>query len=306
MSQVSCLSEIFLFCNPIAGRGRGVAIARRLSAHLCGRGFAVREFFCPPATLTDHDLPGAMHERTAIVVGGDGTIRAVVQRLLVCCGDVSRLPPLLVVPVGTANLLARHLNLRWDLWNMEEAVVEAIVRKKIVFLDAARANERLFLLVAGVGFDAAVVHELDRRRSGAISLLSYIGPIASVLWRYAYPPLRVEVDGRCVFADEPALVFVGNVSQYGTGFPILIHARADDGLLDVCVLPCSSAGNVLRLAMLALSGDHVHEEGAVYVRGRSIRVDSPQPVPVQVDGETAGHTPLMIQLLQSRLPFIVQ
>ena len=77
--------------------------------------------------------------------------------------------------------------------------------------------------------------------------------------------------------------------EYGTGFPILTHAKSDDGLLDVCVLPCKSHADVVRLAMLAATGDHLHEEGVIYVQGRSVRIESPQPVPVQIDGDAAGH-----------------
>jgi diacylglycerol kinase (ATP) len=149
------------------------------------------------------------------------------------------------------------------------------------------------------------VHELDRLRSGPIDLTSYALPALLALQQYDYVPLRVEVDGDCICADQPGMAFVGNVSEYGTGFPILTDAKSDDGLLDVCVLPCKSRLDVLRLLMSAAAGEHVSEEGVIYARGRSIRIDSQRPAPVQIDGEAAGHTPLNIELLQSRLRFIV-
>ena len=62
---------------------------------------------------------------------------------------------------------------------------------------------------------------------------------------------------------------------------------------------------VVKLLMAVATGDHVHEEGVIYQKGRSIQIDSPQPVPVQIDGEASGHTPLSIELLPFRLPFIV-
>jgi len=93
--------------------------------------------------------------------------------------------------------------------------------------------------------------------------------------------------------------------QYGTGFPILPKARSDDGVLDVCVLPCSSRVQLIRWFLLAATGEHIGSEGVVYTTGQRVRVTSQSTVPVQIDGDPGGHTPLDIQMLPTRLPFIV-
>ena len=84
-------------------------------------------------------------------------------------------------------------------------------------------------------------------------------------------------------------------------------ARADDGVLDVCVLPCRSRGDVIRRFLKAAAGEHLRAEGVVYLKGRHVRIHSPSgaAVPIQVDGDPAGHTPAEIDLLPIRLPFIV-
>jgi diacylglycerol kinase family enzyme len=118
----------------------------------------------------------------------------------------------------------------------------------------------------------------------------------------------VQVDGRWVFGPEPGVVFVGNVPEYGTGFPMLPHARPDDGLLDVCAMPCANLPEAVRLFLLAAAGEHLQEEGVVYLKGKHVRVDAPTRaagVPVQIDGDAAGHTPLTVDLLPARLGLIV-
>ena len=118
----------------------------------------------------------------------------------------------------------------------------------------------------------------------------------------------VSVDGRVVYPGGPAVAFVGNVAEYGTGFPILTRARPDDGLLDACVLPVRSPVDLMKFAMLSTTGDHVREEGVVYAKGKRVRIEAINgsgPVPVQVDGDPAGHTPVEIDLLPARLGFIV-
>jgi diacylglycerol kinase family enzyme len=246
----------------------------------------------------------------AISIGGDGTLRGVAE-LLIRSFAVAEgrspdcIPPLLVVPLGTANLMGKHLGVDWHRRRFEESVLDAIRRRQTVLLDAARANGKPFLLMAGVGIDAAVVHQLARIRKGPIDLTSYVLPAALALQNYRYPPIRVIVDDAEVFAMSPGMAFVGNVPEYGTGFPILPMAKSDDGLLDVCVLPCASPQEAVQLVLQAAAGEHVNAEGVVYTKGRRVRIESSERIPVQVDGDAAGHTPVEIDLLPVRLPFIV-
>lgn len=298
--------EVFIFFNPIAGRGRGQAMADRIARSLTQAGIRVRSFGKHTSSIADQDLISEKPPLAAVAIGGDGTLRSVAERWLEFTnGDASRIPPLLVVPLGTANLMSRHLGLNWDSARLDQQATRLLLNRRISLLDTARANNRLFLLMAGVGIDAAVVHEMERLRRGPIDFTSYAMPAALALTNYDYPPLHVEVDGRCVWENQQAMAFIGNAREYGTGFPILTEAKSDDGLLDVCVLPCRSRVEVLHLMMAIATGDHLHQEGVVYTQGRSISVESTQSAPVQIDGEASGHTPVRIELLPSRLPFIV-
>lgn len=326
--------EVLIFANPIAGRGRGRGIVQRLEQRLSAEGYAVRALTRRPDEIPADELAGGA--RAAVVVGGDGTLRAVADRLAAVEGAAAvaaksltgagshptdpacptpdpasdpspalAVPPLLVVPLGTANLMGRHLGIRWRDATLEEQVTAAVNRRQVRCLDTGRANGRLFLLMAGVGFDAHVVHELSRVRKGPITYASYLVPAVQALMGYQYHPLRVVLDGKEIFPESPAVAFVGNVPEYGTGFPILPAARSDDGVLDVCVMPCRSPFDVLQLLMMSAVGEHVTADGVVYAKGRHVRIESGEPVPVQVDGDSAGHTPVELDLLPVRLPFIV-
>ncbi len=207
--------------------------------------------------------------------------------------------------MGTANLLGRHFGIRWRRSSVVEEVARTLSHHRIEEIDAARLNGELFLLLAGIGLDAQVVHELDKMRKGPIDYTSYVLPAALALAMYRYPALTVTVDGKTVARKMPAVAFVGNVKEYGTGFPILPMARADDGLLDVCVLPCANQKDLLFHLMRAVAGEHLQAEGAVYLKGKHVRVEAATPVPVQIDGDAAGYTPAEIDLLPERLAFIV-
>lgn len=129
--------------------------------------------------------------------------------------------------------------------------------------------------------------------------------MANALLSYRFHSLRVLADGMEVFSSRPAIAFVGNSPEYGTGFPVLPLADPRDRLLDLCVLPCHSLPELLQWSLSIMTGTHLTAKGVVSLRGRHFVIESSQPVPVQIDGDAAGHTPLAIDLLPTQLSFMV-
>jgi YegS/Rv2252/BmrU family lipid kinase len=295
------MSRVLVFANPIAGKGSAKAMALAIERKLKRDGQDAEAVFEKPEELTDAQI--AQGTSSVITIGGDGTIRGVAAR--VHAASPRKAIPMLIVPMGTANLLGRHLGIRWNRETVAAEVAQTLAHHRLIKIDAARANDELFLLMAGIGLDAQVVHELDRIRKGPIDYLSYVLPAATALAMYRFPALTVTVDGKKVAKNLPAVAFVGNVKEYGTGFPILPHARPDDGLLDICVLPCANPKDLVFHLMRAVAGEHLAAEGSVYVKGKHVRVDSEVAVPVQLDGDAAGHTPVEMDLMPVRLAFMV-
>ena len=299
------MKRLMLFANPIAGRGRGHAVAGDIATAARRRGWACEVCLDRCDLLSDAQIKAAAGCDALVTVGGDGTLAGVVARLSHTL-SAGQIPPICVVPLGTANLMSRHLRLNWSRTTLADEVTAAIAAGRTQALDLADANGQPLLLIAGVGLDAQVVHALDLLRTGPISRLSYVRPILQALGAYAFPPVTVDVDGRRLCTDRPALVFVGNVPEYGTGIPILSRARSDDGLLDICVLPCAGRVDLLHWVIHTTLQRHHRARGAIYTTGRSVRVEARTPVPVQIDGEPAGHTPVTFNLLPGRLTFIVR
>src|SRR5215212_5737391 len=98
---------VLIFANPIAGSGQGKVTAQKVAARLTRDGFEPRLVLSRPEYVEDSNLSGAS---AAVAIGGDGTVRGVARRLFAAMGE--KMPPLLVVPMGTANLLGRHLGTR--------------------------------------------------------------------------------------------------------------------------------------------------------------------------------------------------
>jgi diacylglycerol kinase family enzyme len=299
---------VLIFANPIAGRGRGASTARRLEGALRYAGYKPECVFDKPATAPiPHDRDPGEEVHAAISIGGDGTLRGVVSRLACYpqrCDHPP--PPMLVIPTGTANLMGTNLGINWSNTDLERRVVETLGAYRLVPRDAATANGTLFLVVTGAGLDGQIIHELERRRTGPISLLSYALPSALSLRNWKYPPITVEADGRRIFGPEPGMAMVGNIKEHGIGFSFLPHAIPDDGLLDVLAFPCRDVFQGFEQLLAAASGHLVENEGTVYLTARKARIiTTGEPVPVQADGEAAGFTPLEVELLPFQVPFLI-
>lgn len=298
------MKRVLLFANPLAGRGRGTKLLTSILPAIVERGFDVEA--CVEHAATFNVIPDDISRlHSVVVIGGDGTLRTVVERLGQIMG-FDRIPPILFIGLGTANLMQRHLQLTYPrAAALPKHVADLVERGNTTPIDVGETNGKLFLLMASCGFDAAVVHGVAEARTGPITMMSYVLPALSALRDADFVNVRVEVDDKIVHDAAPALVFVGNVPEYGTGFPVLKRANSQDGLLDVCVIPCRSRPGIALVAASTTVGLHQRLPGTIYTHGRQVRVTSERPLPMQVDGDAAGHTPADIRLLGQQVRFIV-
>lgn len=281
------LGMIAVIVNPISGGSSNAALVEAICARLRAAGERV-ELLETSRRGDARRFAGELDGDTRIVlaVGGDGTVNEVVDGLL------KRPIPLLIVPRGTENLLGRVLGVRAD----ADFVARAVRAGRVLPYDVGVANGRRFLCVSGVGFDGQVIVHLERARRGHIHHASYFWPILRTFLTWRWPPLRVEVDGRVVFEGR-GLAFVGNIWRYAIGLRILRDAKPDDGLLDVCCYACASRTRLLVHSARTLLARHVGTPGVTYVRGRQVRITAPDALPIEIDGESHGVTPIDYSIL---------
>jgi diacylglycerol kinase (ATP) len=159
------------------------------------------------------------------VWGGDG----MVQR----CADVlaGTGATMAVVPAGTANLLATNLGIPQEI----EGAVRVGLRGHHHVLDVGRVNGERFLVMAGVGFDAFMIRDADRKLKDRAGRAAYVWTGARHL-RDARVGTRIVVDGTTWFHDDASCVLVGNVGTIVGGLTAFEAARPDDGRLEVGVV----------------------------------------------------------------------
>lgn len=279
--------------NPKSGSGIGRHELVELVRELKRLAFRPRLFKSRERLADWVALPEIRRELACIVAaGGDGTVADVFNRHPGL--------PISILPLGTENLLARHLGLPRSGRDLARVIAGGHRRT----LDLCRMGDRRFVLMASAGFDADVICRLHDSRQGNISRASYVQPILESVRKYEYPEIRVWVD------DAPVpltgrLVVVVNVPIYALGLSVARCATGEDGVLDVRLFLRGSAFQMVRyLCNLAL-GTHEQLADVQSVRGRRVRIESDVPVPIQVDGDAAGWTPVEICVLPAALEVLV-
>ncbi len=237
-----------------------------------------------------------------IAVGGDGTVREVVQGLLSAgTGDV--FPALLIIPAGTGNssYLAQWGDLPWP-----EAVPAALSGNgsRRCLLDIARLVELDALVLLGACSGLIADALITVRSVPIVGRERYRIALARTAAEYVPYPGRVLVDGAVVHAGKTVLANVGGGRHRGGSYQVLPRSVLDDGLLDVCVI--GSEIDPVDVPDLTRNGAHLREPGVVYARGRRVTVERTdgEPLSFEHDGElrTGTATRFTLQVLPRVLP----
>jgi len=168
--------------------------------------------------------------------GGDGTVQRCIDAL---AGTGAALT---VIPAGTANLLASNLGVPKDL----ETAVDVGLFGTRRPLDVGRVNGERFAVMAGAGFDAAMIRDAKGAMKDRVGRLAYVWTGARALRRPARPT-EVEVDGERWFSGESSCVLIANVGTISGGITAFPQAEPDDGRLDIGVVTASGMAQWVRV-----------------------------------------------------------
>jgi YegS/Rv2252/BmrU family lipid kinase len=278
-----------IVANPTAGRGRAVKAARELASGLDALGVAA-EVHLTRGRGDGRDRVRALEAGTDLViaVGGDGTLREVFD------GLPDPALPVALLPMGTANVLSIQLKLPRDV----DGLLETVRGRRLQRIDVAEVDGGLSFLVTGIGFDGRVIRELEARRQGSITKLSYLPAVLRALRGYRPPALTVEIDGERL-PETYGLVLVSNIIHYG-GLLKLRNAALDDGHFEVFLFRRASLPALALVALRGIVSSIRDGRGCRVLPARRVRVESPEPVPYQVDGDYRGTTPIELHLTGRR------
>lgn len=230
--------------------------------------------------------------RLVLVCGGDGTVAA-------CAGALAGTEvAMAVVPVGTGNLLARNLGIPLEL----AAALKVAFGPDEWVIDVLQADDRRFVVMAGLGFDAALIRDTDEKLKARFGWVAYIGGMARALRRSPHAVFTVTIDDGPPLSSEAVGVLVGNVGQLQAGITLMPDARPDDGQLDVLVIAPRTLRDWPSLAWRILRHRTDSAPQAEISRGKRVLIESVVGVPVEFDGDFTGEaTKLRVEVLPGAL-----
>lgn len=272
-----------LLVNPRARQGNAVEAAiDRLTAG----GIAVRaETFAAGTEVADDIVRLAGDADLVVIAGGDGTLSRSAGALL------KTGLPLGILPTGTANDLARTLNIPTDLVAAANVIVAGRRRR----IDVGSVNDCTFFNVATIGLGVDLAHTLDADLKRRWGRLSYAIAAAKVMMRAR--PFRAWIRENGTETKVRTLqVAVGNGRFYGGGTVVEENAAIDDGHLDLYSLEFES---VLKLALMMRAfrtGGHGAWNDVRTLKGLEFEIRTRKPRKVNADGEMVTETPALFKV----------
>jgi diacylglycerol kinase (ATP) len=230
-----------------------------------------------------------------VAAGGDGTIRHVAAAL------IGTGMPLGIIPVGTGNVLAHEIGLV----PRPDAIARMLLHGPVLEVACARANGEPFLLMAGAGFDARVLRALDQRTKSLLGKIAYAAPLIGALFR-PLDALTVTVDQT---THQDSWAVIANACHYGGGFVLAPRTAIHQRGLEAILFKAHSRTALLSLLMSLVRGRlgarAAARRGVEMHPCTHVTIATRGPVPVQIDGDVIGTTPLEIDAGTAYVQLIV-
>ena len=244
-------------------------------------------------------LPGLIrryqhHVDLVIVGGGDGTLNAAVE------GLVDTQLPLGILPLGTANDLARTL----EIPNCLTKACEVIATGQIRRIDLGWVNGKYFFNVASLGLCVHITRKLTKAAKRRWGVWAYAATALKVLHRARHFKAEIRINGESI-PVKTIQIAVGNGCYYGCGMKIVSDAAIDNKRLVLYSLEIHHWWQFVLLMFAIRQGRHNKKHGVRTLNGQEIEVHTHKPYPINTDGEITAYTPARFRVIPQALAVVV-
>lgn len=288
----------FVVLNPVAGNGQPEQIKEILQSTLGGDKYHLYE------TTGDESLPTVVqtavneHEYAWVAaIGGDGTVSQVVN------GLIGSDTPLLILPGGTANVLAQDLDISQDIEEACQLLEEGIIKS----IDAMRIDDYHFIHQIGIGLESLTMDNTSSEQKNRWGVAAYLWTAIKEAFGWQPHLFTLTIDGKKQqhHASELAIANVGKIGVFGLHWDGKI--MPDDGRLDIIILRARSLIDYAQtIWALATGKQHQSHHFDILPAHEEIQVETRQKLPVHGDGEVLEDTlPFTVVLIPNALKVFV-
>lgn len=217
-----------------------------------------------------------------VAAGGDGTLNEVVNGL----ARQKNPPKLGIIPVGTTNDFARALHLPRDVLRATEIILQG----ETIPVDIGKMNDKYFINIAGGGRLTELTYEVPSKLKTMLGQLAYYLKGIEILPSIRPTYINLEYDDQ-MFEGEAMLFLIGLTNSVGGFEKLFPNASINDGYFSLLILKKTNLADFIRLATMALRGEHLNDSKIIFAKASRIKVSSPEKVLINLDGELGGETP---------------
>lgn len=275
----SVQKRALLLRNPKARRGQEsiASVLQRLERG--GLDVVVETFEALPEIA--RDIVRLRHMADLVIVcGGDGSVSSAALAAM-----ESGLP-LGIIPMGTANDLARTLDIPMDLLEAADVIARGETRP----VDVGTVNGHAFFNVASIGLSSELAQSLDPMLKKRFGRLGYALAAMKVMTRASHFGAKITEKGRTIEV-ETYQIAVGNGRHYGGGNVVEENAEIDDGHLDLYSLEMKNLWKLALMLRSFRSGTHGAWREVRTAKCVEFDIETKKPMPINTDGEIVTATP---------------
>ncbi len=247
-----------------------------------------------PYHLADTILNYQNQVDLVIIGGGDGTLNAAVDAL------VDTQLPLGILPLGTANDLARTLGISNSLSDACNIIGNGEQRR----IDLGWVNGKHFFNVASLGLSVKITQRLTQEIKRRWGVFAYMATALQVIWEARPFSVEIRFNGESIRAHTVQIA-VGNGRYYGGGMAVVPDATIDDQRLDLYSLEIEHWWQILPLLPGIQHGRHIHSPRVRSLDGQEFEVYTRKPHPINTDGEITTYTPARFRVIPKAVAVFV-
>lgn len=284
--------KTFVVLNPVAGVSEAGTVRERIESAFREREIPVE--FYETTGNRDEDIRKLVRDAVKrgcglfISAGGDGTLSSVID------GLVGTELPLVIIPTGTWNALARAMDIPLQI----DPAIELVFREhKIQTIDAMDVDGNYFVLSVSAGVGSLTMKDVEREDKRRLGKLADLRKAVTELLEFRSYRFEVKIDGRLTKFRASELL-VANTSILGLkALQLDPGIRMDDGKLNVCRIYANSITDYLRLAASMFRRDRKRSWNVICMEAlEEVEIRSGERLPVQGDGELIGHLPITVRV----------
>jgi len=282
--------KTYVVINPVAGVSQAEVVREKIQSALQARDIPLEIYETRAEDDLKQQVLTAVKQgfKLFISAGGDGTLSSVID------GLVGTEIPLVIIPTGTWNALARALDIPLQI---DQAIDLLFQDHRIQTIDAIQVDQNYFVLSVSAGIGSRAMKEVEREEKRRFGKLADLRKALDELLEFRSYRFEVKIDGQLKKFRASELLVANSAILGLKALQLDPSIRMDDGKLNVCRLYANTVSEYLQLALSMLRGDQKRSWNVLCVEAlNEVEIRCGERLPVQGDGDLIGHLPITVKV----------